>query len=581
MLDNLGKRIQTFLLILIIAVLSVIMAVVGFGTPGTEGCAASGPTWAAKVHGETITEGQFQSAYILPGFARMSTERAQAQRLREYTLDGLIERQLLVHEAKKLGFTADPDAVMRRVAEEEVVLLAGPIDAPAGYPGGGIQINARDRDGNFSAEYLRRIIQNQLRRSIEEFVEWQAEETLANQVRDMVTASVRVSPREVWDAYVQENEQARLSYVRFDPQHFQGEVEMTDAAIGAWMEANAEEVDTEYRRQRHRYTDLPEQTRARHILIEVGREASDAERAAARAEAERLLQQVQGGADFGALARAHSDDEGSAARDGDLGWFPRGRMVPPFEEAAFGTEPGNIVDELVESQFGFHVIEVLGRREGDVPEDQAKRELAEDLYRRDRAQELAREAADRALAYLREGHSMEELDRRLAGAEAPTQPAEAEGEPAEDEQVEGELAEAEAELAERDPRAPQVRETRAFGRSERAFPEDTGALTQAAFEMSLDEPLPEEPVELRDSWYVYQLTERTEADREGLDAETRDRLGRRLRRQKEREVLSAYIGTLRARAESEGEIRINPAILSYGVSGEDEEGEPAEETASR
>jgi peptidyl-prolyl cis-trans isomerase D len=581
MLENIGKRIQTFLLVLIIVLLSVIMAVIGFGTPGAEGCAASGPAYAAKVYGKTISEGDFRAAYIVTNFNRVPTQRAQAQRLREYTLDGLIERELLVREAERLGFTADPDAIMRRVAEDEEVLLSGPVDAPPGYPAGRIQINARDRNGNFSAEYLRRIIQNRLRRSVAEFVEWQVHETLADEMRDTVTASVSVSPREVWDAYVQETEQAKLSYVRFDPRHFQSQVEMSDEAIAAWMEENAEEIDREYRRQRHRYTDLPEQTRARHILIEVGREASDAERAEARRQAEELLRRLQEeGADFAALAREHSSDEGSAARGGDLGWFPRGRMVPPFEEAAFGNEPGTLVGELVESQFGFHIIEVLGRREGDVPEDEAKREIAEDLYRRDRAGELARAAADRALAYLREGHSMEELDERLLhGWDEPTG-ADAEGTEAEAEEAD-EAGEPE-EAPERSSRAPQVRETRSFGRSERAIPEDTGELTRTAFEMSLEEPLPEEPIELRDSWYVYRLDERTEADREDFDAETRDRIERRLVRQKEREVLSAYIGGLRARAEADGAIRINPEILSYGVSAEDaEDDEGSEETASR
>ena len=195
MLENIGKRIQAFLLVLIIALLSVIMAVVGFGTPGAEGCAAAGPAYAARVYGETITQGDFRAAYILTNFNRVPTQRAQAQRLREYTLDGLIERQLLVREAERLGFSADPDEVMRRVAESEEVMLTGPVDAPPGYPAGRIRINARDRRGNFSTEYLRRIIQNRLRRSVGEFVEWQVDETLADEVRDLVTATVAVRHR--------------------------------------------------------------------------------------------------------------------------------------------------------------------------------------------------------------------------------------------------------------------------------------------------------------------------------------------------------------------------------------------------
>ena len=578
MLENIGKRIQTFLLLLIIVLLSLVMAVIGFGTPGAEGCATDGPIYAAKVYGETITEGDFRAAYNLPGFDRYDSDRARTLRLKEYTLDGLIERELLVREAHRMGFSVDEEDIMREVARDEVVWLGGPVDAPDGYPSGALSQPFRDRDGNLSSDNIRRFIQYRLRRSVDEFVQWQVREHLANDVRDTVTASVSVSPREVWDAYVQDTDRAQLGYVRFDPAYYEDRVEITDAALTAWMGDNEEAVDQEYRRQRHRYTDLPEQARVRQILIEVARDASDADRAAARSRAEDLLRQAQGGADFATLARQHSD--ANARRGGDMGWFPRGRHPEAFEEAAFSLEAGALGDEVVETNVGFHVVKGMGQRQGDVPEEDAKRELAEDLYRDARAGELAREEADRALAYLRDGHTMEELDERLRdGWEEPAPAPEA---------AEGELAEGEEpaledeEPVERDPRAPATRETRSFTRSERAIPGpfDSGPLTEAAFEMTLEDPLPEAPIELGDSWFVYQLTDRTVADEEGYDAETRAALEERLLRQKRREALSVYIGQLRARAESEGAIRINPAILSYGASEEEDE-EAGEETASR
>ena len=173
MWDNFGKQIQTIFLLLIVVLLSVIMGVVGFGAPSTEGgCSTDGPAYAAEVYGDTLTEGDFRAAYTLTGFNRYPTERAQTLRLREYTLDGLIERKLLVREAHRLGFVADPDDVMRKVADEEVVMLGGPVDAPAGYPAGEIRQSFRDRNGSLSTENLRRFIQFHLRRSVEEFVEW-------------------------------------------------------------------------------------------------------------------------------------------------------------------------------------------------------------------------------------------------------------------------------------------------------------------------------------------------------------------------------------------------------------------------
>jgi len=593
MWENIGKKVQAFVLIFIIALLSLVMGVVGFGNPSGEGCSADGPSYAAQVYGETISDGEFRAAYVVTGFSRYPAERAQALRLRQYTLDGLIERELLVHEAERLGIQEDPDEVILHVAREEIVRLGGPVDAPDGYPSGELQQSYRDREGNFSRDYFERFVQNFLRRSVDEFVAWQVAETRANRVRDMVTASVSVSPREVWDAYVQENDRAQLSYVRFDPAHYRQTVEVTDEAVGTWMEAHEEDVDAEYRRQRHRYTNLEEQTRARHILIQVAEDAEDSVRTAQRTLAEGLLQQLRDGGDFEALAREHSTDEGSAARGGDLGWFPRGRMVAPFEEAAFGAEPNTLIDELVESRFGFHIIEVRGRRSGDVPEAEAKREVAEGLFREARAGELAREDADRALAYLSDDHTLEELDDRLLHnwAEEPAPAPEGAEDAAEGEDAEGEDDAAEEDVTpERDARAPQVRETLNFGRAERAVPGpfDSGPLTQAAFEMTMDEPLPEAPIELGESWFVYQLISRTLAEEDGFDDANRDRLRSRLVAQKQRETLSAYIGRLRSQAEAEGSIRINDAILSYGTEDDsegedddDEDDEESEETASR
>lgn len=94
----------------------------------------------------------------------------------------------------------------------------------------------------------------------------------------------------------------------------------------------------------------PEQVRARHILVDT------------REEAEELRQQLLDGADFAGLARAHSKDPGSGAAGGELGWFGRGVMVAPFEQAAFALAVGDI-SEPVQSSFGYHLIKVEDRVE--------------------------------------------------------------------------------------------------------------------------------------------------------------------------------------------------------------------------
>ena len=104
----------------------------------------------------------------------------------------------------------------------------------------------------------------------------------------------------------------------------------------------------------------PEQIQARHILIKVSPKADKSEKAAARKKIEEIQAKLKKGEDFGALAKEFSEGP-SSAKGGDLGWFERGRMVKPFEEAAFALKPGE-VSNVVETQFGYHLIEVTDKR---------------------------------------------------------------------------------------------------------------------------------------------------------------------------------------------------------------------------
>jgi peptidyl-prolyl cis-trans isomerase C len=104
-----------------------------------------------------------------------------------------------------------------------------------------------------------------------------------------------------------------------------------------------------------------ESVHASHILLGVPQQATPAQKAEAKAKAQAALKQVRAGADFAAVAKAQSQDPGSAPNGGDLGFFPRGQMTPAVEEAAFKLKPG-AVSGLVETPFGFHIIKVLERR---------------------------------------------------------------------------------------------------------------------------------------------------------------------------------------------------------------------------
>jgi hypothetical protein len=127
--------------------------------------------------------------------------------------------------------------------------------------------------------------------------------------------------------------------------------------------------------------------------------------------AESLLARAQSGEDFAELARSFSQDPGSAARGGDLDFFGRGQMVPPFEEAAFSTPVGEIAP-LVESTFGFHVIKVTDARESGVtPFEDVAEEIRQNLRLR-RAQELVVTEAQRVRTEIAEAGPIEAVAER-------------------------------------------------------------------------------------------------------------------------------------------------------------------------
>ena len=131
---------------------------------------------------------------------------------------------------------------------------------------------------------------------------------------------------------------------------------------------------------------LEEQVHARHILIAAGKPDSpdapnpataQSEKAQARAQSEQVLKRARAGEDFAALAKQFSSDPGSKDKGGDLGWFAAGQMVPEFDRAAFALQPGQISD-IVESQFGFHIIKVDERRMGEKDRNQARETIEQE-----------------------------------------------------------------------------------------------------------------------------------------------------------------------------------------------------------
>jgi peptidyl-prolyl cis-trans isomerase C len=161
-----------------------------------------------------------------------------------------------------------------------------------------------------------------------------------------------------------------LSYRKLMETRWAGELEVAEEQARKYFEEHSADYDE------------PEQVRASHILIKPATSDPNTDpngpKLAARAKAEKLLEEIKGGADFAELARAHSGCI-SAREGGDVKFFARGAMVPPFEEAAFALAPGEMSD-VVETRFGYHIIKVTDRKDAkEATFDDAQEAIVEKL----------------------------------------------------------------------------------------------------------------------------------------------------------------------------------------------------------
>ncbi|MCV2363995.1 SurA N-terminal domain-containing protein [Paucibacter sp. DJ1R-11] len=164
-------------------------------------------------------------------------------------------------------------------------------------------------------------------------------------------------------------------------------------ALKAGVSFSDEDLRKYYSENQSRYT-VSEERRASHILIKAAQDAKADERAKAKAKAEELLAQLRKSpAQFAELARKNSQDEGSATNGGDLDFFARGAMVKPFDDAAYALKQGEI-SNVVESEFGYHIIQLTGVRGGDKKSFESVRAEIEAEVRKQLAQKRYVEVAE-------------------------------------------------------------------------------------------------------------------------------------------------------------------------------------------
>jgi len=280
------------------------------------------------------------------------------------TIDGMIMEKVLQAEAADLGLNPN--------AEELAAWLK--LQLPFLFP-----------DGVFVGRpQYEMFVQQRFRRSIPQF-EAELARSLAvdTRLKRLVTSSVIVTEEDARDLYRRQNEATQVEFVKVSMQEIAQSLNPTEEQLTEYFTANQARyqipelrdvkllsldvsglpeptvtdaaIEAYYFRNRSLYEN-PERVHASHILFMTqGKPESEAE--AIKTKAEEVLKRIKEGADFAALAKEYSEDPGSGANGGDLSWVTRGQMVPEFEQATFTLQPGTISD-LVETEFGFHIIKV-------------------------------------------------------------------------------------------------------------------------------------------------------------------------------------------------------------------------------
>ncbi len=265
-----------------------------------------------------------------------------------------------------------------------------------------------------------------------------ARELLISRLEAVVAGGVVVSNQEVEKEYRERNDKVKIQYAVLAASEFQKDGEPTEAEIQSWYDTNKLNFQVPDKRslavvildpakvgagiqvsdaqlhsaysQNQSDFQTPERVQARHILLKSDA-SNDAE---VKAKAEALLKQIQGGADFAKLAKEKSEDPGSGANGGELGWIVKGQTVPEFEKAAFSLKVGE-TSGLVKTTYGYHIIQVEAHEQAHLqPFDDVKGQLLANLQKQAAAQ-MMQNLSDKTVAGLRQDPTHPEKTAEAVG----------------------------------------------------------------------------------------------------------------------------------------------------------------------
>jgi parvulin-like peptidyl-prolyl isomerase len=532
----------------------------------------------AKVRGTCIDEKDWKAQrYLIRG-----QYDAQGINWNKAAADSLIERTLLEQEAKRLGIRVSEDDVMNELVRWRVhVTMPTAMRMQAqqlGVSADGVrwtQFGTKEKP--FDQNTFEKVVQATTGQNVTEFVDSQEQELVAARMLQIVADQVKVGEIEAYDQYKHDRSTTTVETVKLDPKFFADHFAKVDqATLETWAKEHKAEVDAKdaaWPKDHEKRLLHP-----RHILIESKKDDPADKKAEAKKKAEDLLAKVKAGDDFAKLAKENSTDPGSKDKGGEYEWTDGYEYVPEFRDGLAKLKPGE--SAVVETQFGFHVIQTMARLDGVAA-------VAYSAYRDSRGTELAQQAADKIEAAVKgkipvalddsmkpkiedarkAGKSLEDatatvladeakarlqkaIDETLdamAPAEAPKapekKPAPAPGPaPAKPEPAPATPVEA---AWKKDDRKPRVDESSPFAEGGAIVPSvaDQKPLTDAADKLTKEAPL-SPPVKVGGDIYILALRDKHSSTREEFDKDKGPYMARLLAKKREDAIMN-YVTYLR------------------------------------
>ncbi len=387
MLDLFRRRdnVMRYVLMVVLGLVAVSMVVTlipGFGMGGPS----RSDDLLAEVGGKAITI-RDAAGRIDQTIRSMGVPRQAAYTMASSIVDNLIAQQSTEYYATQMGF---------RVTDQELV-DAIKLILPQAFPG-----------GQFAGKEAYAGLLGQRGMSVADFESRVRAQLLTSKVGDMVEQGMIITPADLELEYRRQNDQIKIDYVALrradverqvtvSPEEIRAEYETNKSAMkvpekrdvliyfvdealtASKMTISDADLERAYRDQIDRFQ-TPERLKVRHILLKTT-DKSEAEVKQLEGKAQDLLKKLRGGADFAALAKANSDDPGSAVQGGELGYITKGQTVPNFEEAAWNLKPKEL-SNVVKTEYGFHILQLMERQEARLrPFEEAKIELVAETQR--------------------------------------------------------------------------------------------------------------------------------------------------------------------------------------------------------